>query len=532
MEHFTSKDKQQIESHRLSLEKVYQDLDTFKKGIPFTKLVQPATIGNGIRKLTDSELDYYSGKYEEESLDVVKFVPASGAATRMFKDLLAFLNTLNGVAEDDEEEQRKQFYKAQTEAVKTFFDHLPAFAFYDKLVAETKMHYPDFDRLSTERKKYSLAKTLLDKDKLNFSNLPKGLVPFHNYADETRTAFEEHFVEAESYSTKNGLGKLHFTVAETHLKEFENELEYIRKKYGRKEETKNFEVDFSFQSKGSDTIAVDMENIPFRDENEHLVFRPSGHGALLENLNQIDADIIFIKNIDNVSVENNLSLVSIYKKALAGILLEIQEETYGFLEDLQGFQNLVGLSGKSSVSTRSKKDLAGEAEETIQQAKTFLKEKLNVFDEPQTLSELKNLLDRPIRICGMVQNTGDPGGGPFWMKAKDEVVSLQIVEMAQVDLGDPQQHEILKKATHFNPVDLVCGVKNFKGEKFDLSQFSNPENGFISNKSMNGRALKALELPGLWNGAMEHWNTIFVEVPLETFNPVKTVIDLLKSKHQ
>lgn len=537
MEHFTAKDKQQIEGHGLSLDKVYQNLKAFEAGIPRTELISPATLENGIWKLTDRELKFYGEKYENKNVKVVKFVPASGAATRMFKELLAFLQELQGFAESSLVVLKKKLKNPKHANINTFFDHFSAFAFYAELLSETKMRYPDFDRFSEEEKKYYLTRTLLDENKLNFSNLPKGLVPFHKYSNEIRTAFEEHLFEAIAYSSKNNLGILHFTVTEKHLKKFENELERIREEFEKKQETTKFEVGFSFQSESTDTIASTMENKPFRNENGDLVFRPSGHGALLENLNQIDTDLIFIKNIDNVSVENNLPLVSTYKKALAGILLEIQKEAFGLLKDLQAclptrqsFQN--DLQGFQNHVGGSENHFAKSTEETIQQAKRFLKEKLNIRQESNTLSEIQVLLNRPIRICGMVKNTGAPGGGPFWIKDEKGTVSLQIVETAQIDNNDLNQRAILEQATHFNPVDLVCGVKNYQGGKFNLMEFSNPKRGFITRKSANGQDLKALELPGLWNGAMEYWNSVFIEVPLETFNPVKAVTDLLKPKHQ
>lgn len=543
MKNLTQKDIQQLKSHGLSPEKVEQQLETFKTGIPFVKLVAPATLEGGIRKLSKTEIKKYAEKYDAQNMDIVKFVPASGAATRMFKDLQGFQNLvglhdrtwkwgkkatsrLGDLARERQGEAvkglqgdelfEKELNKPEHKPVREFFKTLPDFAFYELLRSETQKHYPDFDDFSETEKNYILLKTLLDKDKLNFSNLPKGLVPFHKYANETRTAFEEHFFEA------NALGsnvKLHFTIAEKHLEKFKREYKKITNFSPLEGDAEGRgglipshfgEVGWGFQEKSTDTIAVDMENKPFRDENGKLVFRPAGHGALLENLNTIDADIIFIKNIDNVSTEKNLSAIAEHKKALAGILLELQTGVFGLLKNLQG-----------SVSDK-----------TREEAHIFLKEKLNISNPPENITHIKTLFDRPIRVCGMVKNTGAPGGGPFWVQEEDGKISLQIVETAQIDLENPQQKEIFENATHFNPVDLVCGVKNYKGKKFDLMEFSNSKRGFITLKSMNGKSLKALELPGLWNGAMEHWNTVFVEVPLETFNPVKTVMDLLKPGHQ
>lgn len=492
---FEPKELQQIENHGLSVEKVLQNIQTFQCGIPFTKLVAPATLRKGIRKLSENELGFYAEKYTNQNCNVVKFVPASGAATRMFKELQGFEKFENGNG-----------------SLNPFFDNLPNFAFYEELMTATKNIFPNFDRFSEEEKKHCLLNTFLDEDKLNYTKLPKGLVPFHKYEQENRTAFEEHFVEACTYSVKNNFGILHFTVTEIHLEKFQKKSMDILKKMLVQAET-DFTISYSFQQKSTDTLAVDMENQPFRDENGNLIFRPSGHGALLENLNAIDVDLVFVKNIDNVSTENNLSVLAAYKKALGGILLEIQEITFRILTELEAHKSNENL-------------------EDLGEIKTFLKEKLNIQHEPKSIAELINLLNRPIRVCGMVENSGAPGGGPFWIKDGHENVSLQIVETAQIDMENPNQKSILEQATHFNPVDLVCGLRNYKGEKFNLSEFANPNRGFITQKSANGKSLKALELPGLWNGSMEYWNTVFVEVPEETFNPVKTVFDLLKPAHQ
>ena len=503
MEKFTAEDIRQIETHGLSLENVRQNLQTFAEGIAFTTLAAPATLENGIHELSAEEVRFYAEKYENQNPDIIKFVPASGAATRMFKDLQIYLSA-----------EREQFEEIEKYSpVEKFFDEIREFPFYEKLISEAKKQYPNFDQFSNSDKKYFLLKTLLDEDKLNFCNLPKGLVPFHKYPEETRTAFAEHLFEAAMYGTKNGRAKLHFTVAEEHFEKFKTEFDQIGNQVEKHTETQ-FDLTFSFQQKNTDTLSVDMENRPFRDENGALCFRPAGHGALLKNLNQMPADIVFIKNIDNVSTQENFATIATYKKALAGILLEIQAETFQFLRDFEEFPN-------EKIP-----------EKLLQNARLFLKEKLNVRTEPKSLSELIHLLNRPIRVCGMVKNSGAPGGGPFWIKDESGNLSLQIVETAQIDLETREQKEILEKATHFNPVDLVCGTKNYKGKKFDLSTFSNPKRGFITQKSANGKDLKALELPGLWNGGMEHWNTIFVEVPVETFIPVKTVLDLLRPEHR
>jgi hypothetical protein len=340
--------------------------------------------------------------------------------------------------------------------------------------------------------------------------MPKGLVPFHNYKDYVSTAFEEHLVEAAAFASLDKKANVHFTVTENHLAKFKETFKIIKDRL-EKATGVEFEVDYSFQKKTTDTIAVDSENQPFRVQDNEILFRPGGHGALIENLNDIDTDLIFIKNIDNVIKQEHLETISIYKKALAGELINVQERSFEILKrlDKDGFNNKI-----------------------LKAANNLLDEKLSVKTELKNEEDVRNVLNRPIRICGMVPNEGAPGGGPFWVKDGQGNISLQIVEGAQMDIENPEQNEIAKNATHFNPVDLVCSVKNYKGEKFDLTKFVNPDNCFITNKSKDGRNLKALELPGLWNGAMAYWNTIFVEVPIITFNPVKNVVDLLNENHQ
>ena len=350
----------------------------------------------------------------------------------------------------------------------------------------------------------------MQEDGLNFSNLPKGLVPFHGYENYSATAFEEHLVEASKYAAKDGKAKLHFTVTEDHLEKFKSTFQAIKDRVEKQTETE-FEIEYSFQKKSTDTIAVDFDNRPFRDDEGKILFRPGGHGALIENLNDLDTDLIFIKNIDNVIKQENLETIVSYKKVLAGELINVQEKIFEVLNriDQDGFNKHI-----------------------LAAANDLLEEKLSVKTRLETEEDVRNFLDRPIRICGMVENQGAPGGGPFWVKDGEGNISLQIIEGAQMDTDDPAQNEIAQNATHFNPVDLVCSVRNYKGEKFDLTKYVNPKKGFITQKSKFGRNLKALELPGLWNGGMAYWNTMFVEVPIITFNPVKNVVDLLNENHQ
>jgi hypothetical protein len=364
-------------------------------------------------------------------------------------------------------------------------------------------------------KRYYFIKTLLSEDYFDFANKPKGVLDFHQYENNICTPIEEHLKESLLYSNSNNLAEVHFTVSPVHQAQFEAIIQKSKSKLEALGDSK-IEVVYSYQKTETDTLAVDFANKPIRNSEGNLVFRPGGHGALIENLNAIDSDIIFIKNIDNV-IHNRTDKMAFYKKALAGLLLKLQNQIFIYL---------------NNINTYNEVDL--------DQILMFIKTNLNykVTDEfykkdKETKREaIVAILNRPIRVCGMVQNEGEPGGGPFWIKDKKGNLSLQIVETSQIDLNDKQQEKILKNSTHFNPVDLVCGVKNFKGEKFDLTQFIDHNTGFIVEKNKKGIKYKSYELPGLWNGAMANWITVFVEVPLITFNPVKTVNDLLKPTHQ
>ncbi len=375
--------------------------------------------------------------------------------------------------------------------------------------------FPNFGDLERDYKNYYFIKLLLSSDYFDVANKPKGVLPFHQYKTHIATAIEEHLYESAYYSSSNDGSHLHFTVSEAHQNQFENSVNIAKIKV-EKESGVKINVSYSYQNKNTDTIAVDWNNNPFRDENEKLVFRPGGHGALIENLNHLEADIIFIKNIDNV-VQKRIESIALYKKALAGILVELQQQIFGFLDEIEHSN-----------------------EDKLKEILIFAQNNLNIerLDDFQKytlenkINYIKSILDRPIRVCGMVKNEGEPGGGPFWVWDSKGNLSLQIVETSQVDLANANQAKILADATHFNPVDLVCGIRNHKNEKFDLTQFVDHTGGFIVEKDRNGRTLRGYELPGLWNGAMAKWTTVFVEVPLITFNPVKTVNDLLKPAHQ
>ncbi len=502
-------DQEQLLRQGTTRQKVQEQIDTFKEGIPFVHLEKAAVVGEGIVKLTVAEEDDLVALFESTKgkLSLLKFVPASGAASRMFKAMFNFLEEFR----PSEQTMQDYLEKAKDKDIKVFVNHYVDFPFY-KIVQHRIAGKTDDNEV------YSFVRELLSEKGLNYGFFPKGLLPFHNYGDYAATPFEEHLREAALYSTAEDTAQLHFTISEQHGEMFNEEFANTRERVSYETKT-SFKVGYSYQKTSTDTIAVDMDNQPFRNLDGSLLFRPGGHGALIENLNQQDADIIFIKNIDNVVVKDNLEKVSQSKKVLAGLLLKVQKKAFEYAETLES--NVV-------------------SEDLMAEIKTFLEKELNSrfpdtysgYSSEERIAVLKDKLNRPIRVCGMVKNEGEPGGGPFWTSDTLGHVSLQIIESAQVDMEDPGQVRILRNSTHFNPVDLVCGIKDYKGEKYDLSKFIDYKQGFITQKTKDGKELKALELPGLWNGAMAFWNTIFVEVPSYTFNPVKTVNDLLKPSHR
>lgn len=512
---FSKKDIEQINKKGLTVERVNKQIELFKKGIPFIKLVRAATTGSGIVSASEEQINASISGFEgkKDNLKIVNFVPASGAATRMFKFLFTFLKKY----EPEKESINSYINKNKIKELSVFLVGLEKLPFFEEVVTKIHKIVPGFNKLPYDQQRYEFIKTMLDEDRLHYSSFPKGLLPFHRYQDYTATAFEEHLFETALYSASNKVANLHYTISEKHEHKFDQEFKHIEEDVEEKTNTK-FNISFSYQKHATDTISVDNKNQPFREDDGSIMFRPSGHGALIENLNDIDADIIFIKNIDNVVVNKYKNEVARYKKLLAGILLEIRDQAFAYEELLEN---------------RVTKD-------ELQEIAQFLVRKMNVVleDEFDSLSAhdktvvLKRKLHRPIRVCGMVKNEGEPGGGPFWVKDDNGNISLQIVESAQIDNQNEQQLQILKNATHFNPVDLVCSVRNYKGEKFDLTRFIDHKTAFITMKTKTGKDIKALERPGLWNGSMAYWNTIFVEVPLLTFNPVKTVNDLLKAAHQ
>lgn len=517
---FKPGDRETLRTKGIDPEEAALQIERFRKGAPFLELVRSCTVGDGIVRLTDAAQERCLQVFEEgaRGLRLVKFVPASGAASRMFRDLQKIrkgpervrMDRVRALAEKGD---------AAARAVLLFMEGIGRFAFFadlrsrmaaDGLAVEQKIDAGDF----TEILDY-----LLTGKGLDYEALPKGLLKFHAYPEGARTAFDEHLVEAEDYDRSgDGVCRLHFTVSEEHLFGFERRFAEVKPAFEAACGA-SYAVEFSFQDPSTDTIAVDPANEPFRTKEGELLFRPGGHGALIRNLNGLDADLIFIKNIDNVAVDRLKPPAVRWKKILAGLLLEVQAKVFLHLSALRE-----GDPGEAQLSG----------------AAAFLKEAFGVDPdaEREGLSaeawrgRLAEQLERPLRVCGMVENAGEPGGGPFWVRGGDGRISRQIVEKAQVDLDAAPQRERWRSSTHFNPVDIVCATRGRDGRPFDLGRFVDPEAVIITRKSQGGRDLKALELPGLWNGGMARWHTVFVEVPLVTFNPVKTVMDLLREAHQ
>jgi hypothetical protein len=505
------RDSKILEEKGIAPQQIEQQIQQFKNGFSPLKIVKPALVKDGVRQLTDKKLVDYVALYEKNSkrLKKLKFVPASGAATRMFKKQFEILNTYKGTEED----YLKLMSEKDFNSINYMCQNLKKFAFFNDLVQSIESNGSNFEEISKNKDIVKLIENLLTESGLNYGNLPKGLLKFHRTESAERTPVEEHLIEGAMYAGTGRKVHMHFTVSADHLDLFKKHLDKVVPAYQKQFKVK-YNISFSIQKPKTDTIAVDMENEPVRDEQGNLVFRPGGHGALIYNLNEVDADLIFIKNIDNVVQDRLKEETYVYKKALAGILLE----TYLLAEEYY-----------KKLSKRVKPELLAKTEEFIEKRLGFkLPESYNQESDTNKKAYLSGVLNRPYRVCGMVRNEGEPGGGPFWVQHDDGSKSLQIIEGSQFL---PEQKEIMNKATYFNPVDLVCYTKNFKGKPFDLTQFVDQQTGFISTKSVQGKEIKALELPGLWNGAMAFWNTIFVEVPIGTFNPVKTLSDLLRAEH-
>lgn len=512
---FNSSDFVEIYKRKIKLDAIEFQLTILKNGIPKINLDRTATINDGIIKITKEEATYFSNYFDQkkENLKLKKFVPASGAASRMFKFLNEFLNEFKL----GEESINAYINRKKEKNLPVFLVAKEKFPFYNDVLKVAKASLPDFDSWEKDTRDFGFIKTMLSNNHFDYANKPKGILPFHQYESHVASAIEEHLKECLYYATSNAKSHLHFTVSEEHQKSFESIINDVKP---RLESDSNVAVDvkYSYQNKSTDVIAVDIDGKPFRDENNQILFRPGGHGALIENLNNLNADIIFIKNIDNV-IQNHADEIALYKKALAGILILYQDQIFKFMKALNS----------DTISN-----------EKIAEIADYIKSKLNISIKPDfvkytkesKVEHLQTILSRPIRVCGMVKNEGEPGGGPFWVIDKKGKTFLQIIESSQIDTKDENQIKIFESATHFNPVDLVCGIKDYNGQKFDLTKYIDANSGFVVEKNKNGKPYKAFELPGLWNGAMAKWLTVFVEVPLITFNPVKTVNDLLKPAHQ
>lgn len=503
----SQEDLKQISLRGITEEQVEHQLDEIKQGFPFLKIEAAASIGKGIMSPTENEINKYLSTWDtylNGCHKIVKFVPASGAASRMFKNLYSFLDA--------------DYDKPTTEFEKEFFENIKKFAFKKELCNACKTNDGKCVTCLMDNGEYKkIVENLLEEKGLNYGHLPKGLLLFHSYEEGPRTPMEEHLVEAAMYAQSEGQANVHFTVSHEHLELFKKKVAEKIDMYAEKFGVK-YNISFSEQKANTDTIAANPDNTPFRNEDGSLLFRPGGHGALIENLNDIDADVIFIKNIDNIVPDRLKGETVKYKKLLAGILVDLQTRAFNYLK----------LLDTGNYTHAQLEEIIRFLQRDLCCRRNDIKE----LEDAELVIYLHNKLNRPMRVCGMVKNVGEPGGGPFLCYNQDGTISPQILESSQIDKSNEKYVQMFKEGTHFNPVDLVCATKDYKGNTFHLPDYVDRSTGFISSKSKNGRELKALELPGLWNGAMSDWNTVFVEVPIETFNPVKTVNDLLREQHQ
>lgn len=503
---FTQKDLQQIRSKGISIDIINQQIKHFQLGFPPADITMPATPGKGIMLLNEGSEKHYRNIFQDNAPDnrIIRFIPASGAASRMFKSLFNAREKLAGKSPEAQWE-----WISKKKEVARFFRKLERYPFYEDLC------------LKGGEDPLAILTLLLGSEGLHYGSRPKGLLKFHKYSEtDRRTAFEEHVREAVKYCEgRDGIVRMHLTVSPDHLDGFQTEAARILPKL-EQEKGVNIDLSFSFQKPETDTIAVDPGNEPFRREDGTLLFRPGGHGALIRNLDALDGDLVFVSNIDNVAPDRAKNFRVEQKQVLGGVLLEIRAKVFYYLQQLDGDEKPVKSQLDSMVSY---------LHEGLGIA---IPEMLDSWDANELRKWLINTMDRPIRVCGMVRNEGEPGGGPFYVRNESGEVSLQIVESSQINMEDSGKDRIVQGSTHFNPVDLVCSLRNYKGEKFNLGRFVDANTGFISEKSEGGRTLKALELPGLWNGSMAGWLTLFVDVPLETFSPVKTVFDLGRKEHR
>ncbi len=515
---FTDEQIHYIQTIGLSKDAVEKQIARFKIGFDSINISSAATLNSGIISIDSKEVPKYAKYFDKKKKkkNIGKFVPASGAASRMFKMLFEVLENYDG----SEESYNKFFSKSDLHSPKSFFENIAEFAFYEDLKSCIENDGLNLSEL-IDKKDYKTILTyfLLEKG-LNYGNLPKGMLKFHKYSTINRTAIEEHMVEGALYAKNTNKDvNIHFTVSPEFVDGFKETVKSIKKEYQEKYDVKYY-ISYSVQKSCTDTIAVNEDNSPFLNKDNSLLFRPSGHGALIENLNDLEYDVVFIKNIDNVVPDSNKKATIAYKKALGGILLYYQSTLQKLYDKVKKSKHLSDKRLKSIIKLYT--------EELFY---TFPNDFEN-WPKNDCKDYILELINRPIRVCGMVKNEGEPGGGPFIVNENDGAKSLQIIEMAQIDSSSDEQMQISKQSTHFNPVDLVCTTKDLEGKKFNLKNFVDSESGIITTKSKDGKSLKALELPGLWNGAMSNWNTLFVEVPISTFNPVKEVTDLLRKEHK
>ena len=507
---FNENDRKLFKEKGIQEKNILEQLEIFKKGIAFLNIYSSANVPDGIHKFDDKTQKFLCGIYDSalENLSVLKFVPASGAASRMFKDLFSLREKVNAESTDTK----------YTQKINDFFNQLPYYGFYEELKNIMSKSNISLEDCISKMDFITITDYILNEKGLNYANTPKALIKFHRYKTFVRAAIEEHLVEAALYGSKEGISELHFTISPEHKKNIIAFIENIRPDYEKKYQT-TFKITYSVQKPSTDTIAVDLNNQPFRETDGSLLFRPAGHGALIENLNGCKQEMIFVKNIDNIVPDRLKAPTVLYKKIIGGLLISLKDKLKEFMYVMED-ENIT-LDKLNEIVKFSREELFILVDHALFKQKDKL------------LNYLKQKLNRPLRVCGMVVNEGEPGGGPFWVKDNEtNEISLQIVESSQINLADKNQSAVLKSATHFNPVDLVCWVYDYKGNKFHLPDYVDARTGFISIKSKDGRELKALELPGLWNGAMADWITVFVETPLITFNPVKTIDDLLRKEHQ
>ena len=514
---FSQKDISQIQAHGLSTNEVQRQINILKNGLPFTEVIEAATIGNGIVKLDETVQQTFYDIFEQNkaTYTLQKFVPASGAATRMFKNWVFFHQNYQSGQHYYERFVRQHQLTGMESDLDDFLNNFPGYAFYQDVMDVIKETLPDYFQLDENEQVWQLIHFTLSEEGLGYAQKPKAFIKFHRYTkNNIKTALEEHLTEAGAYTgTDKQAAKVEFSISPQHKILFDELTQKVNPEHV-------IDISSSFQKPETDTVMLDMTSGKLvRDDAGKLVFRPGGHGSLIDNIQDLDADIIFIKNIDNVQKGEAQETTIQYKKILAGYLMDLLEQNKKYLKQLQN-EKPVG--------------------DALQEIENFARQKMNIhfIEGYETLNNsgkrryLAYKLNRPVRIAGMVKNTGEPGGGPFWAKDQNGIKSLQIVEKAQINPDDPKQQDILKQATHFNPVDLVVSIKDYEGNKFNLKEFVNEAAGFVTEKSYNGNPVKVYERPGLWNGAMDGWNTVFIEVPLATFSPVKTVTDLLKPEHQ